>query len=112
MLLALTAAVSCPAAGVLDGVTRVAVVIELKQPLDGVSGEEVAKRVVTFLAALEPHLMVDQGSTDRLQLTIAVGSYSSSELRGFPLPFSGTYAVGSVRLSVIRPAASTAPAPM
>jgi len=102
MLLGLTTALSCSATDVLDGVARVAVAVELKQPLDGVSGDALAKRIATLLAALEPPLPVDQGSTDRLRLTIAVRPFSSSDLRGFPLPFSGTYAVGSVRLSLHR----------
>ena len=102
VLLGLTTALSCSATDVLDGVVRVAVAVELKQPLDGVAGDALAKRIVTLLAALEPPLAPDQGSTDQLRLTIAVRPYSSSELRGFQLPFSGTYAVGTVRLSLHR----------
>jgi hypothetical protein len=97
----LTTAPSASAAGVLDGLTRLAVIIEVMQPV-GVSADDLRQRFLTSLAALEPDLMVAEGSADRLQLAIAVRSYSSSELRGFPLPFSGAYAVGTVRLTLHR----------
>jgi hypothetical protein len=97
--LALTVALTASAAGVLDGVTRVAVSIDVRQPIDGVSADELGRRVLTFVAKLQPALALDESSADRLQLTITVRSYSSSALRGFPLPFSGTYAIGTVRLT-------------
>jgi hypothetical protein len=100
--LALTVALTSSAAGVLDGVTRVAVSIDVRQPIDGVSGDELGRRVVAFVATLAPPLSLDESSADRLQLKITVRSYSSSELRGFPLPFSGTYAIGTVRLTLHR----------
>ena len=97
----LTTAPSASAAGVLDGLTRLAVTIEVKQAA-GVSAHDLKQRVLTALAALAPDLIVAEGGPDRLQLAIAISSYSSSELRGFPLPFSGTYAVGTVRLTLHR----------
>jgi hypothetical protein len=101
--LALSVALTASAAGVLDGVTRVALSIDVRPPIDGVvSGDELGRRVSTFVAKLEPSLALDESSADRLQLTITVRSYSSSELRGFPLPFSGTYAIGTVRLTLHR----------
>jgi hypothetical protein len=101
-MLALTIALTSSAAGVLDGVTRVAVSIDLRQPIDGVSADELERRVATFIAKLEPSLSLDESSGDRLKMTITVRSYSSSELRGFPLPFSGTYAIGTARLTLYR----------
>src|SRR5688572_17984454 len=98
----LTTALSGSAASVLDGLTRLTVAIEVKQPVGGVSADDLRQRVLTSLAVREPDLMVAETSADRLQLTIAVSSYSSSELRGFPLPFSGTYAVGTLRLTLHR----------
>ena len=100
--LALTVALTSSMADVLDGITRVAVSIDVRPPIDGVSGAELARRVGAFVAKLEPPLSPDDRSADRLQLTITVRSYSSSELRGFPLPFSGTYAIGTVRLALHR----------
>jgi hypothetical protein len=100
--LALTLALTSSATGVLDGVRRVAVSVDVGQPIDGVSAEELRRRLVAFAGKLEPSLALDASSADRLQLTITVRSYSSSELRGFPLPFSGTYAIGTVRLTLHR----------
>lgn len=102
VMLALTLAVTSSAGSVLDGVRRVAVSVDVRQPIEGVLADELERRVVTFVAKLEHSLALDKSSTDRLQLTITVSSYSSSELRGFPLPFSGTYAIGTVRLTLHR----------
>src|SRR5262249_46644798 len=44
----------------------------------------------------------DSKSPDRLRLVIAVREVSGNELRGFYLPMSGTYGIGSVRLTVER----------
>jgi hypothetical protein len=105
VMLALTLAFTCSAAGVLDGLGRVAVRVNVRQPIAGVSGDELRRRLVTFVAKLEPSLALDESSADRLQLTITVRSYSSSELRGFPLPFSGSYAIGMVRRLTLHRAA-------
>lgn len=104
VVLALTLAPTCSAADVLDGLRRVAVCVDVRQPIAGVSGDELRRRLGTIVAKLEPPLAVDESSGDRLQLTITVRSYSSSELRGFPLPFSGSYAIGTVRLTLHRTA--------
>ena len=42
------------------------------------------------------------GSPSRLRLAVSVRAHSASVLRGFWLPFSGQYAIGSVRLMVER----------
>ena len=102
VMLTLTLAVTSSAGDVLEGVRRVTVSVHLRQPIEGVSDEELERRVLTFVAKLEPSLTLDKSSADRLHLTITVRSYSSSELRGFPLPFSGTYAIGTVRLALHR----------
>jgi hypothetical protein len=102
LMLTLTVTASSSAGDVLDGVRRVTVSVDLGQPIDGVSGDELERRVVAFVAKLEPSLALDKSSTDRLHLTSTVRSYSSSELRGFRLPFSGTYAMGTVRLALRR----------
>jgi hypothetical protein len=47
---------------------------------------------------------LDPASRDRLLLRVGVFAISSAGLRGFWLPFSGDYAVGSVRLALERPA--------
>jgi hypothetical protein len=101
-MLALTVALTSSAAGILDGVTRVSVRIDISQPIVGVSADELERQVVALVAKLQPSLSLDESSADRFKLTIAVRSHSSSELRGFPLPFSGSYAIGTVRLSLHR----------
>jgi hypothetical protein len=52
-------------------------------------------------------LTLDPASPARLRLTVAVRPYSATTLRGFWLPFSGTYGIGPVRLSVKRTAVVT-----
>ena len=101
-LLAVTLALSSAAAGVLDGVRRVAVSVDIRPPIDGLSGDELERRIATLVTKPQHSLALDQSSADRLRLTITVRSYTSSELRGFPLPFSGTYAIGTVRLALHR----------
>ena len=102
VVLVLTGALPCAAASVLEGITHVAVGVDVTPPVQGVSHDPLARRVVTALATLRPPVTVDGTSSDRLRLTVTVRSYSSSELRGFPLPFSGTYAIGTVRLNLER----------
>ncbi len=104
VMLVLTLAVPSSAGGVLDGVSRVAVSVDISQPIEGISGDELERHVVAFVAKPEHSLALDQSSADRLQLRITLRSYSSSELRGFPLPFSGSYAIGTVRLTLHRAA--------
>jgi hypothetical protein len=54
---------------------------------------------------------LDGTSTDKLRLVATVRAQGASELRGFWLPFSGTYAIGHVRLEVERAVTLTAPTP-
>ena len=102
VMLALMLAVTASAGGVLDGVRRVAVSVDIQPPMEGISGDELERHVITFVAKPEHALALDQSSADRLQLRITLRSYSSSELRGFPLPFSGSYAIGTARLTLHR----------
>jgi hypothetical protein len=65
--------------------------------------EDVQTRLEEILKTSLPAAPVlDARSADRLRLTEAVRAYSSSELRGFYLPFSGTYGIGPVKLAVER----------
>ena len=56
------------------------------------------------MRAAGPALILDRASSSRLRLTVVVRPYSATALRGFWLPFSGTYGIGPVRLSVERTA--------
>jgi len=116
MLFALVVMASPAAANVLDGVVRIAVRVDMEHAVDGVAAEVLERRVVAFVVELAPALTVDAASSDRLRLTVSVRRHSSTALRGFYLPFSATYAIGSVRLGVERAvqlwgrAATTVPA--
>src|SRR5688572_23871187 len=115
-LFALVVMASPAAADVLDGVARIAVSVDIEQAVDGVAAEVLERRVVAFVLELAPALTLDAASSDRLRLTVSVRPHSSTALRGFYLPFSSTYAIGSVRLGVERAvqlpgrAAATVPA--
>lgn len=52
----------------------------------------------------------DAASPHKLRLVATVRALGASELRGFWLPFSGTYAIGHVRLEVERAVTLQAPA--
>ncbi|MEX2147142.1 MAG: hypothetical protein WED01_09045 [Candidatus Rokuibacteriota bacterium] len=101
-MLALMVGVAPAAAGVLDGVVRIAVSVDVEHPVEGIAAAALERRLTAFLADLAPALAPDAAAPDRLRLTVAVRPHSSSALRGFYLPFSGTYAIGTVRLGVER----------
>ena len=90
------------AAGVLDGVVRIAVSVDVEHPVEGTAADALERRLTAFLVDLAPALTLDAASPDRLRLTVAVRPHSSSALRGFYLPFSAIYAIGTVRLSLER----------
>jgi len=88
----------------LHGLTRVAVEVTFSPNHPDLSADEVKKRVAEALRRTQPAPAVDPASSDRLHLTVAVRSYSSSDLRGYYLPLSQAYGIGPVRLAVERPA--------
>ena len=102
MILALLATAAPASAEVLGGVTRLAVVVDLAHPVDGVTADELRRRLAAVAGGRAPAVTLDDGSADRLLLTVAVRPQSASALRGFWLPFSGTYAIGTVRLGLER----------
>jgi hypothetical protein len=98
--LALAAPVWAESAG-LRGLARVALQITMSPDLEGLE-DEVRLRVEAALGEGPPTLLLDGGSPNRLKLAVSVHPHSASALRGFWLPFSGTYAIGSVQLGVER----------
>jgi hypothetical protein len=94
-----SAAVAAQAPG---DILRLAVVVDLEHPVTGADGDDLGRRLAAFLAAQGPAVALDAASPDRLRLTVSVRPYSSTALRGFFLPFSGTYGIGPVRLSLER----------
>lgn len=87
----------------LQGMRRVAVEIAFSPAHPGVPADDAQGRIEEVLRGSLPAAPVlDARSADRLRLIISVREVSSSELRGFYLPFSGSYGIGLVRLAAER----------
>jgi len=87
----------------LRGLRRVAVEIAFSPAHPGVPTDDAQGRIEEVLRGSLPAApVIDARSPDRLRLIISVREVSSSELRGFYLPFSGSYGIGLVRLAVER----------
>lgn len=89
--------------GGLASLRRVSVLVDLEHPIDPVSVEDLVARVEEALRGAEPPVAIHEAATDRIRLIVSVGPVSATTLRGFWLPLSGTYGIGSVRLAVERP---------
>jgi hypothetical protein len=107
-LLATILATALLAAGVeawaqgFTGLRRVSLAVDLQQPIDALSVEDLLARLEDGLRQAEPAIGVHESTTDRLRLVVAVRPVSATTLRGFWLPFSGTYGIGSVMLELER----------
>jgi hypothetical protein len=88
----------------LQAMPKVALEISMAQELPGLGIDTVEIRLEQAFRETRPAPAMERTSVDRLQLSVSVWPVSSSELRGYYLPFSGQYAIGGVRLAVIRPA--------
>jgi hypothetical protein len=86
----------------LAGLPRVALDIVLAPHHPGPVPDDLEQRILDALRQSRPAPVVDPASADRLILVVAVRPVNASELRGFWLPFSGTYGIGMVRLAVER----------
>jgi len=86
----------------LAGLARLRVDVEMDPSQTSQWTEELARRIAGRLGVLAPALTLDPTATDRLRLTVTVRRHGATALRGFWLPFSGTYGIGPVRLSVER----------
>ena len=89
----------------LPGLTRlshVSVSVDGAHTLDALSADDLVDRLVEGLARADPPVTVADGASDRIRLTVSVRPVSATTLRGFWLPFSGTYGVGALRLGVER----------
>ena len=106
LLCALVAGLSCPAAAepsrALTGLVTVGIDVELAASQESVSAEQLTQRIRARLREGAPALTLDPAARDRLRLGVAVRPHGASALRGFWLPFSGTYGIGLVRLSLER----------
>ncbi len=105
---ALVAAGLAPAAAqsraMLQGLRRVAIEITMAPDHPLLDPGALEQRLEELLLTSPGAPRVDPQSPDRIRLTVSVRQYSGSDLRGFYLPFSGVYGIGSVRLAVERQA--------
>ena len=81
---------------------QVSLSVEIAHPLPTMTVEDLTAHLVTALREAEPPLMTRKGLTDRIRVIVSVRPMSATTLRGFWLPFSGTYGIGAVRLAVER----------
>ena len=106
LLLVLVAGLVRPAAAeparALVGLGTIGVDVELDRSQESLSVERLARRIHARLSEGAPALTLAPAGQDRLRLTVAVRPYGATTLRGFWLPFSGTYGIGPVRLSLER----------
>jgi hypothetical protein len=86
----------------LAGLRRVSLAVDLQYPIDTLSVEDLLARLEEGLRQSEPPVTVNESATDRLRLTIGVRPMSATTLRGYWLPFSGTYGIGPVILELER----------
>jgi hypothetical protein len=86
----------------LKGVKRVGIEVVFTPDHPQLAPEVVEKRLEDALLASPAAPRPDPKSTDRLRLVVAVREVSGNDLRGFYLPMSGTYGIGTVRLAVER----------
>jgi len=89
-----------PARG-LKGLGRVALDISLAPDVVDLR-DELEQRMEQALREQPTAPVLARDGADKLRLVVMVQAKNASELRGFWLPFSGTYAVGYVRLEVER----------
>ena len=109
LFLAVTSAsaAAAQAAGGLTGLTTIGVDVELDPSQTSLSSAQLMQRIDSRLRTAAPALTLDPASSSRLRFSVLVRPYNATALRGFWLPFSGTYGIGPVRLSVERTAAVT-----
>jgi len=81
---------------------QVSLGVEVASPLPTTTVESLTAHLVTALREREPSLTTRDGLPDRIRVVVSVRPMSATTLRGFWLPFSGTYGVGAVRLAVER----------
>jgi hypothetical protein len=96
------AVAAAAAAQGLAGLPRVSLAVDLRYPIDTLSVEDLLARLEDGLRQAEPPIGVNESATDRLRLTIGVRPLSATTLRGYWLPFSGTYGIGPVILELER----------
>ena len=78
------------------------VIIEIEHPPPATTMEGLRSRLVAALCGGDPAGTIGSDAGTRIRLTVSVRPVSATTLRGFWLPFSGVYGVGTLRLAVER----------
>lgn len=94
----------------LKNLPRVALEVVLAPDLVDLE-DDLEQQVERVLREQSPAPILDPSSPPKLRLVVTVRPVGATELRGFWLPFSGTYAVGTVRLEVVRVVTLPGPPP-
>jgi hypothetical protein len=81
---------------------RVHVAIEIDHQPRATTADDLRSRLVAALCGGDAAGTIRSSVADRIRLTVSVRAVSATTLRGFWLPFSGVYGVGTVRLAVER----------
>jgi hypothetical protein len=102
LVVVLFAAAAIAAEAGLARLGAVGLDVEIDPALETISADDLAARLVDGLRRADPPFTVAESAADRIRLIVAVRPVSATTLRGFWLPFSGTYAVGAVELGVVR----------
>src|SRR5262245_15457847 len=82
------------------GLRRVSLTVNLQHSIDDLTEEDLLARLEDGVRRAEPAMSVHETATDRLRLVVSVRPVSATALRGFWLPFSGTYGIGLVMLEL------------
>jgi len=86
----------------LQGLHHVSVAVDLAAEPGRLTADALRHRIEGMLTRQPLGPFTRPEVPDRLRVTVAVRPYGAAELRGFWLPFSGTYGIGPVRLAVER----------
>jgi hypothetical protein len=86
----------------IAGEQRVHLGVDLVHPLPGITAEALSAHLVAALCGGNAAATIRSDVADRLRLTVSVHPVSATALRGFWLPFSGMYGIGTLRLGLER----------
>lgn len=84
------------------GLRHVSLSVDVAHPLPAMTAANLTAHLVVALREAAPAITIQDRAVDRLRLTVSVHPMSATTLRGFWLPFSGTYGIGTLRLAVER----------
>jgi hypothetical protein len=110
LVVASTSAHAQDSARGLRGLSRVVLEISLSPDVVDLR-DDVEQRAEQALREQAPAPALVRDGADKLRLVVTVQAKNATELRGFWLPLSGTYAIGYVRIEIERAVTLPGPAP-